>query len=69
MLKKLIQFLIGFGCVLACTGIGVLALGFLGVVNVERFAFGLSAGVRIVGSVAIAGCLLCAIGYGLEENT
>jgi hypothetical protein len=68
VLKKLIQFLIGFGCVLACTGIGVLALGFLGVVNVERFAFGLSAGVRIVGSVAIAGCLLSAIGYGLKEN-
>ncbi len=28
---------------------------------------GMSSGIRVIGSVAIAGCLLSAIGYGIEE--
>jgi hypothetical protein len=28
---------------------------------------GLSSGVRVIGSVAIAGCLLSAIGYGIVD--
>jgi hypothetical protein len=47
-------------------GIG-LVLGMLGLYNMDIFAFGLSSGVRIVGTVAIAGCLLSAIGYGISD--
>jgi len=33
----------------------------------QSFAFGMSSGIRMIASVAIAGCLLSAIGYGIEE--
>jgi hypothetical protein len=42
-------------------------LGLLGLVSIEFFAMGLSSGMRIVGSVAITGCLLSAIGYGIVD--
>jgi hypothetical protein len=35
--------------------------------DMDRFSFGLSAGVRIIGTVAISGCLLSAIGYGVSD--
>jgi hypothetical protein len=44
-------------------------LGMLGVFDMEIFSFGLSSGIRIVGSVAIAGCLFSAIGYGIADYT
>ena len=49
---------------LGCIG---LILGVLGVFDMEIFSFGLSSGVRIIGTVAIAGCLLSAIGYGFSD--
>lgn len=52
--------------VTACFG---MLLGFFGVFNMEVLSFGLSSGVRIIGTVAIAGCLLSAIGYGISEYT
>ena len=52
--------------VLGCLGVG---LGMLGLFDMEFFAFGLSSGIRIVGSVAIAGCLFSAIGYGIADYT
>ena len=33
----------------------------------QSFAVGISSGIRVIGSLAIAGCLLSAIGYGVEE--
>jgi hypothetical protein len=39
----------------------------LGLIPIEFFAMGLSSGTRIVGSVAITGCLLSAIGYGIVD--
>jgi len=33
----------------------------------ELFAFGISSGVRMIGTVAITGCLMSAIGYGLQD--
>jgi hypothetical protein len=39
----------------------------LGIFDMEIFSFGLSAGIRIIGTVAIAGCLLSAIGYGFYD--
>ena len=50
--------------VIGCVG---LVLGVAGVYDMDIFAFGLSAGVRIVGTVAIAGCLLSAICYGILD--
>jgi hypothetical protein len=50
--------------VIGCAG---LILGLSGVIPVEFFAIGISSGIRVIASVAIAGCLLSAIGYGVIE--
>jgi VanZ family protein len=39
----------------------------LDILDMGIFSFGLSSGVRIIGSIAIAGCLLSAIGYGVSD--
>ena len=51
------------------TIVGCLGLLFAlsGVIDPSLFAVGLSSGIRVIGTVAIAGCLLSAIGYGLAE--
>jgi hydroxyethylthiazole kinase-like sugar kinase family protein len=66
--KSLIQkLLILVGNTLALVGCVGLILGAAGLVSAESFAMGLSSGVRVIGSVAIAGCLLSAIGYGIVD--
>ncbi len=55
------------GNVLTLIGGLSLLLGMLGVFDMEIFSLGLSSGVRIIGSIAIAGCLLSAIGYGISD--
>ena len=50
--------------IIGCIGI---VLGLAGVYNLDIFSYGLSSGIRIVGSIAIAGCLLSAIGYGVSD--
>ncbi len=55
------------GNTLTLIGSTAFVLGMLGAFNMEIFSFGLSSGVRIIGSVAIAGCLLSAIGYGISD--
>jgi hypothetical protein len=49
-----------FGCL-------TLALGLAGFFNLDLLAYGLSSGIRIVGSLAIAGCLLSAVSYGIQD--
>ena len=49
---------------MGCVGL-VLALS--GLIQAEYFALGISSGIRVIGSVAIAGCLVSAIGYGVVE--
>jgi len=53
----------------ALTLIGCLGLlfGLGGIISLDNFAIGLSSGIRVIGTVAIAGCLLSAIGYGLLD--
>jgi hydroxyethylthiazole kinase-like sugar kinase family protein len=51
--------------VIGCVG---LVLGLLDIIPVQLFAVGISSGIRVIGSVAIAGCLLSAMGYGAIEN-
>ena len=67
MPRRVFRFLSRLGIVITLLGMTGLLLGFLGVLQFEDYAFGLSAGVRMLGSVAIAGCLISAIGFlGLE---
>ena len=47
-----------------CTG---LALAAFGVFDPQHFAIGISSGIRVIGSVAIAGCLFSAVGYGILD--
>jgi hypothetical protein len=63
----LCQSLAVLGNVLAFLGCLGLLLGVLGVFDMDRFALGLSSGIRIIGTVAIGGCLLSAIGYGVLD--
>jgi hypothetical protein len=63
---KIVTFIGNTLTLIGCTAI---VLGMLGAFNMEIFSFGLSSGVRIIGSVAIAGCLLSAIGYGISDYT
>jgi len=66
--KKLIcRSFILVGNSLTLIGCAGLILGSLGLIPIEFFAMGLSSGMRIVGSVAITGCLLSAIGYGVAD--
>jgi hydroxyethylthiazole kinase-like sugar kinase family protein len=51
--------------VIGCVG---LVLGLLDIIPAQLFAIGISSGIRVIGSVAIAGCLLSAMGYGAIEN-
>ena len=50
--------------VIGCVG---LMLELSGVMPATFFAIGISSGMRVIGSVAIAGCLLSAMGYGAVE--
>ena len=67
MLVIICKLTTALGICLTVVGFSGLLLGLLGVFNLDTFSFGLSAGIRVVGSVAIAGCLLGAIGYWTEE--
>jgi hypothetical protein len=44
-----------------------LALAVFGVFDPQHFAIGISSGIRVIGSVAIAGCLFSAVGYGILD--
>lgn len=50
--------------VVGCLG---LLLALSGVIDARLFAVGISSGIRVIGTVAITGCLLSAIGYGLAD--
>ena len=36
-------------------------------ISADLFSFGISSGIRVLGSCAIMGCLLSAIGYGIGD--
>ena len=64
---RLCQIIYFIGNALTIFGCLALLFGVLGLFDMDRFSFGLSAGVRIIGTVAILGCLLSAIGYGVSD--
>jgi hypothetical protein len=66
--KKYISgLLILVGNSLTAIGCVGLVLTLSGLIQSEFFAIGISSGVRVIASVAVSGCLLSAIGYGMVE--
>jgi hydroxyethylthiazole kinase-like sugar kinase family protein len=61
------RLLIFVGNSLTSIGCVGLILGSSGLIPAEFFAIGISSGIRVIGSVAIAGCLLSAVGYGVVD--
>lgn len=61
------RLLVLIGNTLTLIGCLGLALGAIGVMDTEPFAIGISSGIRVIGSVAISGCLCSAIGYGILD--
>jgi hypothetical protein len=55
------------GTFLASIGVSGIILGLLGIIDFEHFSYGLSSGIRVLGSIAISGCLLSAVSYGWFE--
>ena len=68
MILKILTFMIWFGYFLMLFGLLGILLGVAGVFNMSIFSYGLSSGIRIIGSVAIAGCLLSARGHGATDH-
>ncbi|MCX7054429.1 MAG: hypothetical protein NTU56_09485 [Proteobacteria bacterium] len=65
--RQVYRVFIVVGNVLTAIGCTGLLLAATGLIPVQSFAIGISSGIRVIGSLAIAGCLLSAIGYGAEE--
>jgi len=65
----MIKNLILFGNILLGFSLMVILLSFTGLFDIDMFSFGLSSGIRIVGSFAIAGCMINALSYGFLELT
>ena len=65
--KYICSLLILVGNSLTAIGCAGLLLALSGLIRAEFFAIGISSGIRVIGSVAIAGCLVSAIGYGVVE--
>jgi hypothetical protein len=66
--KYIVNLLILSGNSLTAIGCLGLVLTLSGLIQAEFFAIGISSGVRVIGSVAVTGCLLSAIGYGVIED-
>ncbi len=67
-MQFILRTLVVVGNTLTLVGCLGLALGAIGIFNLETFAVGISSGVRVIGTVAIAGALISAIGYGIVER-
>jgi hypothetical protein len=71
--KIFLKVLIISGNFITLFGLVLLVLAAFDFYKMEVFSFGLSSGIRIVGSILICGCLLSATGYSfyeyIENNT
>ena len=67
MQKLISSSLTMLGNTLTIVGCLGLLLALIGVIDASFFAVGLSSGIRVIGTVAITGCLLSAIGYGMAD--
>jgi hypothetical protein len=66
--QSLLLWLARAGTLITIIGCCGLVLGLANIFDMEVFAYGLSSGIRIIGSLAIAGCLISAIAYGVLEH-
>ena len=67
-IQTVIRLLTIIGNIVTVVGCLGLALGATGLIAIDAFAIGLSSGIRVIGSVAITGCLMSAIGYAYIEH-
>ncbi len=65
--QRIFRMLTYVGNALTVLGCAGLLLGLTGVITLEYFAIGISSGIRVIGSVAIAGSLMSAMGYAAIE--
>ncbi len=63
----MVKNLILLGNLLIGISLLIILLSFTDLYDLDLFSFGLSSGIRIVGSFAIAGCMLNALSYGFLE--
>ena len=61
------KILVVLGSSLISLGLLGLLVGLTGFIDFQYFSFGLSSGLRVIGSIVILGCLLNVIGYGIQE--
>lgn len=67
--KRFFRSLNRLGIALTALGAAGLLLGFAGIIELEDFSYGISAGIRVMGSLAVSGCLLSAISlFVLEQD-
>jgi len=66
-LRRYVFPMTALGNVLTLAGCVGLICGTVGLIPFEVFDLGLSSGIRIIAMVAITGCLLSALGYGLQD--
>jgi hypothetical protein len=64
LVEKVLIFL---GFFISSISFILITLGLWGIVSIEIYAFGISSGIRVLGSCAIIGCLLSAVGYGIRD--
>lgn len=62
------RLLIVSGNALTLAGCSALILWAFGALDAEAFAIGPASGLRVMCTVAIGGCLLSAVGYGIVEH-
>ena len=65
--QKILTFTVWLGNFLTLVGCAGIFFGVLGTFDMDLFSYGLSSGIRIVGSILICGCLLSATGYSFNE--
>ena len=67
-IKVVARLLVTVGNTLTALGCVGLGLAITGLIAIDGFSIASSSGIRVIGSVAVAGCLLSAAGYAYEEH-
>ncbi|MBU3630891.1 hypothetical protein [Polynucleobacter sp. AP-Melu-500A-A1] len=59
--------LIALGFFISSISFVLISLSLWDFISADLFSFGISSGIRVLGSCAIIGCLLSAVGYGIGD--
>jgi hypothetical protein len=59
--------LIALGFFISSISFILISLSLWDFISADLFSFGISSGIRVLGSCAIMGCLLSAVGYGIGD--